>query len=181
VPRIITGQARGRRLAVPPGERTRPTADRIKEALFSALSSDPGLVGRRVLDLYAGSGGLGLEAASRGASQVELVESDPRALAVLRANVAAVGLPQVRIAALPVERFLAGTPDRPWDLVLADPPYSLDVTAELERLVTGGWLADAAVVVVERSSRVTFSWPRGLTPLRDRRYGETTLCYGLRA
>lgn len=180
MPRIVAGAARGRRLAVPPGAATRPTADRVKEALFSSLEADPGLTGRRVLDLYAGAGGLGLEAASRGAAVVDLVESDPRAVAVLRRNVATAGLPGVTVHAVAVERWLSGPPPgEQWDLVLADPPYAVEVTPVLRLLASGGGLAPEAVVVVERSSRdAPVTWPETLTPLRHRRYGETTLWYG---
>ena len=97
--RIIAGQWRGRPLVAPEGIATRPTADRVREALFSALAHDPGLDGAAVLDLCAGSGALGLEALSRGAAHVLLVEIDRRAVAVLRRNVAAVGLPGARVSA----------------------------------------------------------------------------------
>ena len=110
MPRIVAGAARGRRLAAPPGRGTRPTADRAREALFSALEAQLGsLAGRRVADLYAGSGAVGLEALSRGASAVVLVESDPAAVRSLRANVDAVGLPGAEVVAGRVERVVSRT------------------------------------------------------------------------
>lgn len=112
--RVIAGEAGGRRLAVPPGTTTRPTSDRAREGLFSSLLSELGaLDGKRVLDLYAGSGAIGLEALSRGAESVLLVESDPRAAAVIKANVAAVGLPGATVTVDRVERLLARPPAPP--------------------------------------------------------------------
>lgn len=181
--RIVAGAAGGRRLSVPPGNRTRPTSDRVREALFSSLAAafGGGLGGLRVLDLYAGSGALGLEALSRGAQHCLLVESDARAAAVIRANVKAVGLPGAVVAAAPVERLLAAPPDAPYDLVLADPPYAM-VDAELSGVLvslTAGWLAPDALVVVERDRRsAPVTWPDDIAGERERRYGETVLWYG---
>lgn len=180
--RIIAGAARGRRLAVPRGVHVRPTSDRVREALFSSVEAAFGaLAGLRVLDLYAGSGALGLEAVSRGAAHALLVESDPGAVRAIRSNAAAVGLPGVEVCALPVHRALAREPSAPYDLVLADPPYDLagdTLTAALSRLVCG-WLAPDALVVVERPARApALAWPEGLTGERERRYGETMLWYG---
>lgn len=172
--RIIAGTHRGRQLAVPPGAVTRPTSDRAREGMFSSLQSLLDLEGAAVLNLYAGSGALGLEALSRGAASATLVESDERALAVLRRNTEALGLPAV-VVGLEVERFLAGTPE-PYDLVLLDPPYELEI--DLAALVP--WAAD--VVVVERRSRgPQLTWPAGLEAVRSRRYGEATLWYGSRS
>jgi 16S rRNA (guanine(966)-N(2))-methyltransferase RsmD len=181
--RIVAGSLGGRRLAVPPGARTRPTSDRVREALFSALESLTDLDRARFVDLYAGSGAVGLEAYSRGAGHVLLVEADPRVARVARENIAALGAGgAVRLAVGPVGRVLAEGPDEPYDIVFADPPYAVpdeEVTAMLAALVDGGWLAARAVVVVERSSRGGEpGWPRGVTPVRTRRYGETTLWYG---
>jgi len=185
VTRIVAGVAGGRRLAVPPSG-TRPTSDRVREALFSALAHDPGLADANVLDLCAGSGALGLEALSRGASHVLFVESDRRAAAVLRCNVAAVDLPGAEVRAASAAAVLAAPADRPYDLLLVDPPYAIpeaEVAGWLVAAVAQGWLADDAVVVVERPTRGgPFPWPAPLKPLRERRYGETTLnvgrCYG---
>ena len=172
--RISAGTHRGRQLAVPPGAVTRPTSDRAREGMFSSLQSLLDLEGAAVLNLYAGSGALGLEALSRGAASATLVESDERALAVLRRNTETLGLPAV-VVGLEVERFLAGTPE-PYDLVLLDPPYELEI--DLAALVP--WAAD--VVVVERRSRgPQLTWPAGLEAVRSRRYGEATLWYGSRS
>ncbi len=161
--RIIAGSARGRSLVVPRGETTRPTSDRVREALFSRLEHEGVLEGARVLDLYAGSGALGLEAASRGAVHVMLVEQAKPALEACRRNVAALGLPGVEVLAAPVSRALSVTPIEPYDLVLADPPYRLseeDLASVLKALVALAWLAEGAVVVVERSVRVPEPrWP----------------------
>lgn len=180
--RIVAGRARGRRLTVPQAG-TRPTADRVREALFSSLESRFGaLAGLRVADLYSGSGALGLEALSRGAAHVLLVESDARALDAIRANVAAVGLEGAEVRAAPVARVVDVPPPAPYDIVLADPPYGTpgaSVTDLLARLVTGKWLAADALVVVERARRAEpLIWPEGLVAGRERRYGETMLWYG---
>ncbi len=179
--RIISGTARGRRLAVPPSG-VRPTGDRAREGLFNSLGSLLDLPGARVLDLYAGSGALGLEALSRGAAEAVLVENGPKALRVLRANVAAVGLPGARVVAGSVPSVVAGAAFGAFDLVLADPPYAVgvpQVLGVLQALSDGGWFAAGAVVVVERSSREEpFAWPTPLTGVRDRRYGEALLRYG---
>lgn len=185
VTRIIAGEVGGRRIEVPPGG-TRPTSDRVREALFSALDVDPGLVGAAVLDLCAGSGALGLEALSRGAVHALFVESDRRAAATLRRNVAALGLgdtAQVRAAS--VAAVLAAAAPRRYDLLLADPPYAVsnaEIAGWLRAAVAHGWLAEQATVVVERPARAgSFDWPEPLRGRRDRRYGDTVLhtalCY----
>ncbi|MGY1713646.1 16S rRNA (guanine(966)-N(2))-methyltransferase RsmD [Geodermatophilus sp. SYSU D01106] len=179
--RLISGAAGGRRLTVPPSG-VRPTGDRAREGLFNSLGTLLDLDGATVLDLYAGSGALGLEALSRGAASVVLVENGPRVLPVLRANVAAVGLPGARVVAGSVPTVVGGAPPARFDLVLADPPYAVpvpEVLGVLGALVTGEWLAPGAVVVVERSSREEpWEWPTPLTGIRDRRYGEALLRYG---
>lgn len=178
--RIIAGTLRGRTLAVPAGRDTRPTSDRVREALFSRLDHEDVLHGTRVLDLYAGSGALGLEAASRGAAHVLLVEQAREAVRVCRRNVADLGLADVvEVRAQAVATVLAQAPGEPYDLVLADPPYPAaedEVAQVLRRLVGLGWLADGAVVVVERSARGPEpTWPPGLLRFDERRYGETVL------
>lgn len=181
--RIIAGALGGRRLATLPGAHTRPTSDRVREALFSALDSVTEVSGARFADLYAGSGAVGLEAYSRGAAHVLMVESDRKAARVTRENVAAVGAGRVaRLAVAPVARVLAeGPADGAYDIVFADPPYAAsekDIDVMLAALTNGDWLAPGAVVVVERSSRGREpAWPDGLTGLHGRRYGETTLWY----
>jgi len=182
--RVIAGQAGGRRLAVPPGTTTRPTSDRAREGLFASLLSELGSFDRaRVLDLYAGSGAIGLEALSRGAERVLLVESDARAAAVIKANVAVVDLPGATVAVDRVERLLA----RPqadaarFDLVIADPPYAVteEAVGKVLTLLDGGWLADGALVVIERATRSgPLHWPPGFLPSKSRRYGEATFWYG---
>lgn len=172
--RIIAGTHRGRRLRVPTGTGTRPTADRAREGLFSSLQSLLDLDGAAVLDLYAGSGALGLEALSRGASRATLVDNAPAALTALRANVEALQLPATVVEADAV-RFLAGPPSA-HDLVLADPPYELDVEPVLAGLQP--WVAEGGVLVVERRTRgPALAVPDGFVAERDRRYGEATLWY----
>jgi 16S rRNA (guanine966-N2)-methyltransferase len=138
--RIISGQARGRRLSVP-ASGVRPTGDRAREGLFNSLGTLLDLDGARVLDLYAGSGALGLEALSRGAAEVVLVENGPRVLPVLRANVAALGLPGARVVAGSVPSVVAGAAFGTFDLVLADPPYAVGVLPVLSVLqpTAAGW------------------------------------------
>jgi 16S rRNA (guanine966-N2)-methyltransferase len=203
VARVIAGEAGGRRLAVPDGRDTRPTSDRAREGLFSTIVSMLGsLAGARVLDLYAGSGAVGLEALSRGAGHVLLVEHGARATRVIRENIEAIGLPGAVLAADRVERVLARGPalaggqdspapaggqDSPaggrYDVVFADPPYALADTAVsqvLSLLAGQGWLAPGALVIVERATRSgPLNWPDGFVPDRSRRYGEATFWYGL--
>ncbi|GGG06512.1 hypothetical protein GCM10007304_20830 [Rhodococcoides trifolii] len=135
--------------------------------------------GAAVLDLYAGSGALGLEALSRGAGHLLSVESDARASGVLARNIATVALPGALARTAPVAAVLAGTPDRRYDLVMADPPYSTSddaVAGVLASLMDGQWLSDDALVVVERSSRSPLTrWPDGLRPEKDKKYGEARI------
>ncbi len=179
--RIIAGTAGGRTIDVPPAG-TRPTSDRVREALFSRLEHADVLDGATVWDLYAGSGALGLEAASRGAATVVLVEAGARAAEVCRRNAARLGLRQVRVAAQKVAVFL----DRatgPVDLVLADPPYDLG-EEELATALAGAarHLAEGAVLVVERTVRTPEpTWPDGVVRVGEKRYGETVLWYAERA
>jgi 16S rRNA (guanine966-N2)-methyltransferase len=185
VARVIAGEAGGRRLAVPDGRDTRPTSDRAREGLFATVSSIVGpLDGVRVLDLYAGSGAVGLEALSRGAEHVLLVEHDARAARVIRQNIEAIGLPGASVVADRVGRVLARGPgERRYDVVFADPPYALadaEVARVLSLLAEQGWLAPGALVIVERATRSgPLSWPDGFVPDRARRYGEATFWYGL--
>jgi 16S rRNA (guanine966-N2)-methyltransferase len=184
VTRVIAGVAGGRPLRVPPGSGTRPTSDRAREGLFSSVVAEFGgdLSGRSVLDLYAGSGALGLEALSRGAARVLLVEQDARAAAVIRENVKAVALPGATVATDRVERFLQKDASLGYDLVLADPPYAVTdeaVRGVLTLLHTGRWLAENALVVAERATRSgAFDWPPGYEAEKSRRYGEATFWYG---
>jgi len=184
VTRIISGLVGGRRIQVPPGSATRPTSDRVREALFSRLEHLDVLAGARVLDLYAGSGALGLEAASRGAAGVLLVESALRAADTARANVRQLGLTGVALVGDTVERVLSAGPaagSGPYDLVLADPPYEVDEEAladVLDLMVSRCWLANDAMVVVERAARCPEPrWPTGLTGAGERRYGDTKMWF----
>jgi 16S rRNA (guanine966-N2)-methyltransferase len=180
--RIIGGRAGGRRLRTPVGTATRPTADRVREALFSALEAQLGsLTGLRFLDLYAGSGAVGLEAASRGAGVLTAVESDRRTARMVRDNATALGFHKVEVLAQPVARALGVPPRAPYDVVFADPPYPLsneELEDVLDLLVANDWLGAGSVLVVERSARsVEPAWPRGLVREREKRYGETVLWY----
>lgn len=180
--RIVAGEYRGRRLHAPAGQDTRPTSDRVREALFSTLEALTALDGARFADLYAGSGAVGLEACSRGASRVLLVEAAVKAARVARDNIDTLGAAATaRLVTDRVERVLASAPETPYDVVFADPPYALPaerVTEMLEALAAG-WLAPDAVIVVERSSRgAPLEWVQGITGISSRRYGETTLWYG---
>jgi 16S rRNA (guanine966-N2)-methyltransferase len=179
--RVIAGELGGRRLAVPSGRSTRPTSERVREGLFSTLLAIRGsLSGAAFLDLYAGSGAVGIEAASRGAARVICVEHDPRTLAVLRSNVEALAPAIVEVSAAPVERFLRSVTGDPVDVVFLDPPYSDSVDEVLAALSSDDWLAPSAVVVVERSVRdAEPDWPNGVELDRSRRYGDTMLWYGL--
>lgn len=175
--RIVAGAAGGRRLKVPP-QGTRPTSERVREALFNALEAAGELRGCRVLDLYAGSGALGLEALSRGAAEAVFVESDRRAVRVLRGNVAELALGGV-VLATSVDGALSQQPERPFDLVLADPPYALDgarLNVMLTALAAGGWIAPDGLVIIERAVRDGEpDWPAGFEPLRVMRHGDTAL------
>lgn len=181
--RIIAGFAGSQTLQVPKSG-TRPTSDRVREALFSALGTMGLPQGARVLDLYAGSGAVGLEAASRGAAEVVLVERASAAAAIcaknadrIRAAAPAGRAPQISVAAQAVRTWLSTQGARAFDVVFVDPPYELsdeDVAADLEALQP--LLAEDAVVVVERSSRSPEpAWPAGLEPFRRKDYGETVL------
>jgi 16S rRNA (guanine966-N2)-methyltransferase len=183
VTRIIAGTAGGRRIKTPTGDSTRPTSDRVREALFSAVDAALGSVsGLRFLDVYAGSGAIGLEARSRGAGVVTLVEHDRRTAALIRENAAALGFAGIDVLAVPVGRAFAHAPRAPYDIAFLDPPYAVpddDVVAVLESLRDQGWLSRDALVVVERSSRgAALPWPDGFSADRTRKYGETTLWYG---
>lgn len=182
--RIISGRLRGLSITVPPAG-TRPTTDRVREALFSAIESRVDLDGAAVLDLFAGSGALGLEALSRGADTAWFVEENPRAVACLKKNTAGASSSSpslrttVRRAALPAA--VEGDCPVPggFHLVLADPPYERSAVLDepvLAALLEGGWLAEDALVVWERSKRdPAVRWPAGYDVIFERTYGETTI------
>lgn len=188
--RIIAGAAGGVRLASVPGDNTRPTTDRVKESLFSKLESYDLLGDARVLDAFGGSGALGCEALSRGAASVTLLDTYPKAVAVIRKNVAAVEKAMGRTgssgatgSAARVQQSQALTyvqsASGPWDLVFVDPPYAMsnEQVCELMRALTPK-LAEGAVVVVERSSRDPEPvWGEGLYCFSTRQHGETVLYY----
>jgi len=184
--RIVSGSFRGKTLAAPKGQATRPTSDRARQAIFNILEHapwSPGVRDARVIDLFAGSGALGFEALSRGAAFCLFVETDEAARGAIRENVEAMGL----FGATRVHRRDAtdlgtrpGADGPAFDLAFLDPPYAkgLGETA-LDRLATGGWLAPDTLVTVERRTRGgDFDWPAGFGELRSRRYGEATLWYG---
>jgi 16S rRNA (guanine966-N2)-methyltransferase len=179
VTRIVAGTVGGRRLRVPP-KGTRPTSERVREALFSALESADLLDGARVLDLYAGSGALAIEALSRGAASAILVEADARAVSVLRSNLADLAL-SATVLKGKVAAVLAGAAT-PVDLVFADPPYGVS-NAELEPILAAlaAWVVDGGTVVLERSVRDGEPpWPAGLVARRQKRYGDTTMHWATR-
>jgi 16S rRNA (guanine966-N2)-methyltransferase len=183
VTRIIGGHAGGRRLQTQRGSHTRPTSDRVREALFSTIESWCGsLTGLRFLDLYAGSGAVGIEAWSRGAGVVTLVEQDRRASALIRDNARSVGFRAAHVVTASVAATLRRTPSAPYDLAFLDPPYphgTEGVEADLQALCDQGWLVPGALVAVERSTRsVAPAFPACFSEVRDKHYGETTLWYG---
>jgi 16S rRNA (guanine(966)-N(2))-methyltransferase RsmD len=183
--RVIAGTQKGRKLHSPKGPGVRPTADRVREALFSILGSR--IVGARFLDLYAGTGAIGIEALSRGARHVTFVEPDQSVLRVLRANLALCGLEAAAdIQACSAEAFLrrtmTGCP--PYDILFADPPYRTDPVKELwPMLVDADIAAPDALIVLEHASKLAATGePRRLNLLRQYRYGDTTLSvFGLAA
>ena len=184
-PRIIAGEAGGRRLAVPAGESVRPTSDRVKESVFSALG--PGrLAGARVLDLYAGSGALGLEALSRGAAEALLIDRDQAAARAIRTNIETLGFEdRAVLRQCPVATLVGGPPPGdPFDLALLDPPYdtpAAEVEAVLRRLAEGEWLGPDATVVVERAAgSPPLAWPAGWGSTWERCYGDTLVLFAQR-
>ncbi|KUH98996.1 16S rRNA (guanine(966)-N(2))-methyltransferase RsmD [Mycobacterium sp. IS-3022] len=180
--RIVAGAFGGRRITVPQsrsGRGTRPTTDRVRESLFNVLAARIDLTGAAVLDLYAGSGALGLEALSRGAVSAVFVESDARAARVIADNIATLGVSQATVRRGTVASVLSAGASSPVDVVFADPPYDVDaaeVAEVLAALVDGGWTTDGTVVVVERgASGPPLTWPPGWHVWPSRSYGDTRL------
>jgi 16S rRNA (guanine966-N2)-methyltransferase len=183
--RIVAGQWRGRVIVAPKGESTRPTSDRVREAIFGSLTSrlGPQLGGpdARVFDAFAGSGAMALEALSRGAGSAVLVDGDRTALAALRSNIDALGAgTRARVVVGDAFRLAhtAGLPGGPFTLLLVDPPYRIDagqVGDLVDGLLSGGMLADGAVVVYEHEARTEPVWPAGFEPLGTRKYGSTAV------
>jgi 16S rRNA (guanine966-N2)-methyltransferase len=175
--RVVAGSARGRRISAPPGDATRPTTDRVREAVFNALGSLGVVHGAEVVDLFAGSGALGIEALSRGAARVHFVESDRRAADVVATNLADLGFGDRGVVVRrTVETALADLPDDV-DLVLADPPYAFHAwSGLLDRLAPK--LADGAVVVAESDRPLDL--PAGWEKVRERAYGGTVVVFARR-
>jgi 16S rRNA (guanine966-N2)-methyltransferase len=173
--RVIAGSARGVPLAAPPGSGTRPITDRVKETLFGILGAR--VPDARVLDLYAGSGSIGIEALSRGAASATFVEVDGRAVATLRDNLRRTGLTDdATVVGTGVEPFLASTELGPWDLAILDPPYeSHAIVTPLRALVPH--LAAGASVVIKHFWRTEPPEVEGLAVVRQRRFGETMLTF----
>jgi 16S rRNA (guanine966-N2)-methyltransferase len=182
--RVVGGIWGGRRLVTPAGETTRPTAEKVRAALASSLYATGGLDGARILDLYAGSGALGIELVSRGASSAVFVEQDRAALTALRANIATLG-GSAALTVVPgdVAAFAARSAGSgQFDVVLADPPYDLTTDA-LAGVLTGlhraELLAPHADLVIERGRKSgPPTWPDPLEGIRTKKYGDTLLCYG---
>ena len=172
----------GRRISVP-ASGTRPTIDRVRESLFNVLAARLDFDGIAVLDLYAGSGALGLEALSRGASSALLVESDRRAAGVIEANIAALGAKGAVVRRSPVDKVVRGNATRPVDLVFADPPYEVKAAAiegVLAALLAHGWVRPGALAVIERpAGGPALAWPPGWQADGERRYGDTRLEFGV--
>lgn len=179
--RVIGGHDRGRHLRAPRGLRTRPTADRVRVTLFDVIG--PAVAGARVLDLFAGSGAVGIEALSRGAARVVLVERDPAALRALRANLATLGAPRAaaRVMAGDVLRTLPeiAAQEGPFDFVFVDPPYATTLAARtLAALAASRVCRDGTEVIVQHSTRTALSPVPGLAAhRRPRRFGETALTF----
>lgn len=183
MPRVVGGTAAGRRLEAPPGRGTRPTSDRAREGVFNTIDSLLDLDGARVLDLYAGSGALGIEAISRGAIDVVFVDSDAGAAATIRSNLRAVDGARTRVRRQTATGYVGALSGAvTFDLVLLDPPYNMtgeSVHCLLTRLAPH--VESGGVVVLERPSRdPSWEWPEPLVAVRHRRYGEATVWYGRR-
>lgn len=181
--RVIGGQWKGHRLVAPPGSGTRPTTDRVREAVFSSVFSLIGdLEGLAVIDLYAGSGALGIEALSRGAAHVTFVERDRRALSTVRANLASMDVEQHRWRLVPTDasRLATAPPGAPVALLFADPPYTIEPAEEwqvLEALGSSGWLGPGCIVVYEHRADATAPPSPGFVLISQKRYGDTGVTF----
>jgi 16S rRNA (guanine966-N2)-methyltransferase len=179
--RVVGGRLRGRVLTGPKSQAIRPTADRLRESLFNILVhayGDP-IAQARVLDLFAGTGALGIEALSRGAAFALFVDESAEARALIRENVAALGLGGVtRIFRRDATRLGAVHPVEPFSLAFADPPYERDLAgAALAAARDGGWLAPDALIVVEETAKSNFAAPEGFSELERRAYDDTELIF----
>jgi 16S rRNA (guanine966-N2)-methyltransferase len=179
--RVVGGRLRGRVLTGPKSQTIRPTADRLRESLFNVLvhAYDDPIAQARVLDLFAGTGALGIEALSRGAAFALFVDETADARALIRENIAALGLGGVtRIFRRDATRLGAAHPVEPFSLVFADPPYGRDLaTAALAAALNGGWLAPDALIVIEEAARSGFTVPEGFSELERRVYDDTELIF----
>ena len=184
--RVIAGSLKGRTIAAPKGRSTRPTSDRVREALFSSLVSHLGsdLGSARVLDAFAGSGALGIEALSRGAEHATFVERDSASARTLRANVELLDVQAVSTVVVADITSLArrgSVPGAPFSLLFADPPYRIDeaeVRGLIDMLVTADCLRPRAVIVWEHDTGVSVTWPEYVQGLTERRYGSTAVSIG---
>ncbi len=180
--RIIRGDLRGRKLKVPDTE-TRPTSSRVREAIFSSVEhAVSGLDDLRVLDLFAGSGALGIESISRGAAEAVLIEKDLRAADTLHFNIETLGIKTARVLIADAMAQVSKPSSRgKFDVVFIDPPYDFQndqVNELLDHLVKNGWLVEGALLVVERGSKSKVIWPESIEQLRQKVYGDTTIWYG---
>jgi 16S rRNA (guanine966-N2)-methyltransferase len=166
-----------------PADGTRPTSDRVRESVFNMLNARIDLAGIAVLDLYAGSGALGLEALSRGAERAALVESDPAAARTITGNIASTALQGAELVRQPVEKLVSRPASRRYDVVLLDPPYAMaadELSGVIADLVRNGWLNDDAYVIVERGRRAdALQWPAGLEPEQVKKYGDTVVTFAI--
>ena len=180
--RVVGGRLRGRALAAPSGDAIRPTSDRLRESIFNVLAhgfGDP-VPGARVLDLFAGTGALGIEALSRGAAFALFVEEDSAARGLIRQTVDAFGLGgATRLFRRDATRMGPSGPNGSFGLVFCDPPYGHDLApAALRSCAEGGWLERGALAVVEERAGAAFAWPPDFEALDERRYGDTVLRIG---
>jgi 16S rRNA (guanine966-N2)-methyltransferase len=179
--RIVSGALKGRRIVTPPGEATRPTSDRARQAVFNILEHAPwsdGLGGARVIDLFAGSGAMGLEALSRGAAACAFVESDRAACDAIQANIAAMGQQGVGRLLRRDAAALGPCAEEPFDLAFLDPPYAKGLGEKaLAALAAGGWLQPGALVVLERGAAEPPIRPEGYEVLDVRRYGAASVSF----
>lgn len=178
--RVVAGSARGRKLAIPPGDRVRPTTDRVREAVCNALDSMGAIIGARVVDLFAGSGALAIEALSRGASDAVFVEPDGGTRQVIEANLAVLGPPppRVTVVAATAQDHLTRVGSQAYDLAFADPPYAFDDWPALWEAIDPAMAADAVVVI--ESDRDIHPYP-GWDVVRSRRYGSTVVAFYARS
>ncbi len=179
--RVVGGRWRGRALVPPKSQAIRPTADRLRESLFNILlhTYDDPVSGARVLDLFAGTGALGIEAASRGAAFVLFIDESAEARALLRENVAALGLGGAsRIFRRDATKLGPAHPLAPFSLVVLDPPYGRGLAAPaLAAARAGGWLAPDALIVVEEAVKPAFAAPEGFNEIERRRYDDTEFIF----